>query len=579
MKIMKKLLSLILIVVMIFSMSTIAFAQQSFSMKIYNANDTHVYEAYQVFAGTVSNNKLVDITWGQGVKDADLLAELDDLDAYNDCKSAEDVAKVLESFGNNNNSAQLDAFAEIAGKHLNEVAATSAVGTKVKVDNKDVYEYTLSGLNGGYYLIKDKDSSQTGHDAYTKYILSVVKVVDNLEIFSKSDFPSIDKFIEITKADSDEKELVEFDDVSIGDTVSYLVKSAVPNMDGYDQYRFIVTDVMSKGLTFNGSVEVKIGETTLAENAYTLKQSGGNGTETTVVIQIDHLTQYTKGEAIEMRYSATVNEHAVIGNAGNLNTVKLQYSNNPNYKFTGINDNGPLGETPKSTTRVYTTAIEITKIDGNGQGALIGAEFEISGASGKKALVTEGYFEEVADGADGAYWKLIDGTYTTTDPASENINDEIYESKTVGDVKTFKKYNLNTKATIRDISPTEVKCSAFVDGEGKLQIEGLGAGTYTIKEVKAPAGYNLLNKEIKVEVGFVAPEKGKTDCQWTYNIDDNAATGDTSGILKFDVKNYSGVTLPSTGGMGTTLLYAAGSILLIGAGILIISKKRMAKKQ
>lgn len=568
---MKKVLSLLLIFVMVFSMSSIAFAQQSFSMTIYNAKDTHKYEAYQVFTGNISDGKLVDIEWGEGVNGAALLDELDNLTAYKDCKSAADVAKVLEGF--DDNSAELDAFAEIAGKHLSANKKDASVGAKVKVDNEEVYKYTVSGLTGGYYLIKDKDASQNGHDAYTKYILSVVKVVDNLEIFSKSDFPSIDKFIEITKADSDETQLVKFNDVSIGDTVTYVIKSEVPDMDGYDQYRFIVTDVMSKGLTFIDGVNIKIGNETLGADDYTLQKSGGNGAETTIVIRINDLTVYDKGDDIEIRYSAKVNEHAVIGTAGNLNTVKLQYSNNPNYKFEGSNDNGPLGVTPESTTRSYTTAIEITKRDGDDNGVLTGAEFEITGDSVKKVVVTEGFFEE---DAAGTYWKLNDGTYTQVSPATENINDEVYEYEMVEGAKVFKTYKLSTKTTVRDIAPTNVECRAYVDADGVLQIEGLGEGTYTIKEVKAPAGYNLLKKSVVVEVGFVAPESTATECQWTYKVDGEGKTS-ASGILQFDVMNYQGATLPSTGGMGTTLFYAVGSILLVGAAVLIISKKRMEK--
>ncbi len=556
MKTMKKLLSVAMIVVMLFSMSTIAFAQESFSMTIYNAKDTHTYEAYQVFAGTVSDGKLVNIEWGEGVDGAGLLADLGGIAAYKDCESAADVAKVLEGFAND--SEELDAFAIIVGKHLTTVKEAAATGVKTKVGDADVYKYEFSGLEGGYYLVKDMEGSQTGHDAYTKYILSVVKVTENLEIFAKSDFPSINKFIEITRAGSDEKELVKFEDVSIGDTVSYLVTSNVPDMDGYEKYRFIVTDVMSKGLTFNGSVEIKIGDETLAAGDYTLLQSGGNGADTTVVIKVDDLTQYEEGDAIEIRYSATVNQHAVVGTAGNLNTVKLEYSNNPNYDFVGT-EAGPLGVTPESTTRVYTTAIDITKRDGNNNGVLTGAEFEIKGDSVKKVVVTEGFFEE---DENGEYWKLSDGTYTTEDQGEDAT-----------------KYKLSTKVSIRDIAPTNVQCRAYVNKDGVLKIEGLGAGTYTITEVKAPAGYNLLNKSIEVEVGFVGPEGTATECQWTYKVDGKVVNdGNTDGILKFDVKNYAGTVLPSTGGIGTTLFYTVGSILLIAAVVLIISKKRMEKK-
>ena len=550
---MKKVLSLMLIVAMIFSMSTVALANETFEMTIYNAKDTHTYEAYQVFAGKVSGGKLVDITWGNGVDGDALLEDLNKVAAYAGCKNAEDVAAVLKNYADN--SAALDAFAAIAGENLGTKAGDAVKGAVIKVEGKDVVPYTFKDLASGYYLVKDKDGSQTGHDAYTKYILSIVKLTDNLEIFSKSDFPSIDKNIEL-----ESKELVKVDDVSLGEKVNYLLSSRVPDMDGYDEYRFIATDVMSKGLTFNNDVELKIGDTTLDAGAFTVNHSTAADGKTTIVIRIANLKVYEKGADIEIRYSATVNQDAKIGTEGEINVVHLEYSNNPNFDYGGIPDDqdGPKGITPDSKTRVFTTAIELVKVDGKNNNTLTGAEFEIKGDSMKKVLVTEGVFEE---DASGEYWRLEDGTYTKEDPGAENTT----------------KYTLTTKTFIKDIAPTNVECRAFVNAEGKLVLEGLGAGTYTVKEIKAPAGYNLLKNDIVIEVGFTAPDPETAGCNWTFTVNGNV-TNDTDGMLKFDVKNYSGLVLPSTGGMGTTLFYALGSILLVAAGVLIISKKRMAKK-
>ena len=114
---------------------------------------------------------------------------------------------------------------------------------------------------------------------------------------------------------------------------------------------------------------------------------------------------------------------------------------------------------------------------------------------------------------------------------------------------------------------------AEVDNNGVLKIEGIGAGTYTIEETHAPVGYNKLKEPITVVVKFVGLREGSTDCMWSFNSSDASA-----GIYTFEVENFTGLTLPSTGGMGTTLFYVVGAILLIGAGVLIISKKRMANK-
>ena len=486
MKTMKKLVSMVMILAMIFSMSTVAFAEESFDLAITNAKDGHVYGAYQLFTGTVSGGKLVDVDWGEGVNGTDLLNELDDEEPYSNCESAADVAKVLDDF--TDKSEDLDAFAKIAGKHLKNASKTVSIKTAGN-------NYVFKDLKAGYYLVKDENKPSDSQDAYTKYILSVVKVTANITITAKGDYPSLDKFIEISKVGEGTVETVKYTDVSVGDVVSYVVKSDVPDMDGYTNYDYVVTDTMSKGLTFLDNVKVTIAGEELADDVYEV-ETETVGDNTVITITFDNFIQYKEqsGAPVEIKYTARVNGNATIGNEGNLNTAKLTFSNNPYNE----EDNG---ETPGSDTRVYTTAIQLTKVDGNDNNIkLTGAKFKISG----------------------------------------------------GDLTEYE---------------------AEVDNNGVLKIEGIGAGTYTIEETQAPVGYNKLKEPITVVVKFVGLREGSTDCMWSFNSSDASA-----GIYTFEVENFTGLTLPSTGGMGTTLFYVVGAILLIGAGVLIISKKRMANK-
>ena len=119
-----------------------------------------------------------------------------------------------------------------------------------------------------------------------------------------------------------------------------------------------------------------------------------------------------------------------------------------------------------------------------------------------------------------------------------------------------------------------VKITATTDSNGILKFEGLSEGEYVITEIKAPSGYNILETPINVEITWVSPVAPSENCQW--EVESNGAAVVENGIIKLTVENRSGATLPSTGGMGTTLFYVLGSILVLGAVILLVTKKRMS---
>ena len=128
-----------------------------------------------------------------------------------------------------------------------------------------------------------------------------------------------------------------------------------------------------------------------------------------------------------------------------------------------------------------------------------------------------------------------------------------------------------------------VSLTLITDENGHIKVEGIEQGTYTLKETKAPAGYNLDNTEYKLVVGWSNPDADNAsqtlkDAGGFYKADGSNALFemDSDGArFHITITNNGGQTLPSTGGIGTTLFYIGGSILVLAAVILLITKRRM----
>ena len=566
---MKKIASILLVLMLVLTMAAPALAEggTTHTITITNTKSGHTYSAYQVFQGDITGGKLTNITWGNGVDGAALLAELKTLTAYEDCTSAEDVADVLASF--DNDSEELDAFAEVVGKHL-----ATAAGTLTETKDETSSTYTISVTGDGYYFVKDADNSVAEDDAYTKYIL---RVVGDVKVAAKAKAPTLEK--KIVEGEDE----VDANNASIGDKVNYKLTSKVPDMDGYDKYFFIVNDTLSKGLTFNDDVKITIdGKTLIKDTDYTVTKGNAvdadnDVTGTSIKIVFNDFLKYKsqKGKAIVITYSATLNEDAVIGNTGNPNTASLTYSNNPNVENKGQEGNEnepdvniPTGKTPEDTVITYVTGIELTKVNEAGD-RLEGAEFKITGTKLNKVKIIRDTFT-VAE--DGTYYKLKNGTYTETEPTDETKENYADENK----YKLEKVVTWNTETV-------KVSATATVGSDGVLRFEGLGEGTYVIEEIKAPDGYNKLKDNITVVITCTEPAEiisGAETATWKYTVS-GAVTVDeteaTNGIITLTVENKAGAVLPSTGGMGTTIFYVLGGLLIVAAGVALITRRRMSK--
>lgn len=609
----KRVLSLVLAMMLALGMSMTAFAAETtaaevatakgdgnFSITLTHVKSGHTYTAYQVFQGDlleivetnedgeeiVTGKKLSNIEWGNGV-DADALltalkADETLADIMKDAETAADVAEALE--GKEDDGEVMQAFADVVAKHLTAAAGSSS-GSEEKTDGDGTvsYLYTIENLTAGYYLVKDTTTALGDHDAYTRYIL---QVVSDVEMEVKAEVPELEKKIL-------EGELkVDANTAGLGKVVSYEITGAVPDHTGYDTYFYVINDTLSKGLTFNEDVKVMVDGVELTAGTDYYLYTGDQADGYTFRVAFADITEYGIGKSVVVTYSATVNGDAVIGEAGNPNTVTLTYSHDPNSdqggeKIPGIPDeNVPTGETPEDKTITYVAEIDILKTKEDGTIPLAGAEFTLTGTSTQTVLVDRVYYELAED---GTYYLLKDGTYTETAPQEEvtdedgNVvtesNEHLYTSTTA----VYKKVT----ATETQKVETQVEMTAVSDENGKLSFGGLGAGTYVIEETKVPAGYNKA-EDVTVVIVCKVPDTvadGKETATWS--LGDGTSDGVTlngaldgenaaaSGIYETVIVNKEGAVLPSTGGMGTTLFYVIGSLLVLAAVVILVTRRRM----
>lgn len=384
------------------------------------------------------------------------------------------------------------------------------------------YTATFTDLAYGSYLVSPKagstdTSDKRGTDAILLNVLNSTAVEQDL----KSTYPTIQKTV---KNGTDDKK---HNSVEIGDTVDFKLASTVPDMTEYTNgYTFKFTDTLSKGLTLNGTAEggtfaptVKIGDTTLTKDldytaTYTTDSDTGKTALEVNMMNFKNLHQNDAGKAITVEYSATLNKDAEVGSTGNQNDAKIEYSNDPASNGTGT--------TKEDKTYTYTFNFDIEKVNAvDHNDKLKGAQFELQRENGTKINLV----------------KVSNGVFR---PAKG--------TETVADDKTV-----------------------VTDNNGKLQFTGLKEGTYKVKEIKAPTGYNLLKDPITVTISATYDEN--TGILESWKVNNANAQGTTVPVIT--VENNKGVTLPETGGMGTVLFTVFGvAIVALGATWYVKSNRK-----
>lgn len=517
---MKKWLATALALVMVFAMAACAVAA-TVTVPSDGILKDHTFTAYQIFSGREEGGVLSDVGWGSGINSDAFLAALKADTTYGslftDCADAAAVAKVLGD--NNTNTGMANAVAKLA--YANKTGSGTALASG---------ENTLAD---GYYLVVDTTENVAAGSAYNTALL---QVVGNISITVKTAAPTVEKkVLEDDKYNENGGYGTGYNDVAdynMGDAVPFHLIGTVPDMSRYDTYKYIFHDTLSAGLTLNESnIKVYVASdkagTDKAEISGWTKAVDGQSF-TVSFTDLKTVEGVSEGKYIIVEYTATLNQKAVVGLDGNPNKVYLEYSNKPDQSGSGDTDN--TGNTPEDKVIVFTYELDTTKVDGqDNTKKLEGAEFKLHNADNKWAIVNEAF--QVTGWADAEA-----GGSTLTS-----------------------------------------------DANGLFKVIGLDDGTYYLKETKAPAGYNLLSSEITVVIKATTTN-GQT---WTDGVassaltklevtaDGKAGTGDTStGVAAITVANNKGSTLPETGGMGTTVLYVGGGVLVLAAVVLLIAKRR-----
>lgn len=479
--------------------------------------------AYKMFSATVSGDgKAVSYTltdeWKPFFKNSVGLTGVTD-ENVND-KANDYVSKLKDS--------TLVAFATKASNwaqtKANNITADATATVSADASNGK-YTATFTGLGYGYYVVAVPGATLANAKSQYATLVSVHSTKVDADI--KGDLPTVDKKVQVDGTGKDAT------DAKIGDTLTFTLTSTIPDMSAYSTYTFNFKDTLSKGLTF-GQVEfVKVEGVTdpLTENTdYTVTTPTASNNNTLTVAMKDFKTkqQANAGKKITVTYTATLNENAVVGGAGNVNSATIQYSNNPSTNGTG--------ESEPSKVRVFTYGFTVDKYTGDqytdAATRLAGAEFTLAHKDGSAIS-----FVQVSAGS-----------------ATANA---VYRVAKAGETGTT---TITTPAN------------------GKVVFEGLKNGEYTLTETKAPAGYNKLASAIGVKVDG---QNNGTDTTHatvtiTYNNDNNGSNYDqtaSNGVIP--VQNKSGAILPGTGGMGTIAFTVIG-VLVIALGVAWTLKRKNA---
>lgn len=495
MKTIKRSIALVLAMILTLAMSVTVFAapnadQNTFSLTLNKAVKGHTYEAYQILSGDLSADKatLSNIKWGEGIKAEGQTALGGDAAGY---------AKKLADMGNN--SKELKEQAQIIGANL---ASASGSVTVTDPDAKNV----ISNLKPGYYLIKDKDDSLQGQESYTEFILHVT---DDVDANVKADVPSVEKKVKDTNDTTGETTgWQDSADYDIGDDVPFqLTATLANNIESYKTYSLKFNDTLSKGLDYNNDAVIKLGD----KDVTSYFTPSYDATAKTLTFTCDNILAFgaTNSDKIVVEYTAKLNENAVIGAAGNPNTVYLDFSNNPNN-----GGEGDRGKTPEDKVIVFTYKLTVNKVDKENK-PLTGAEFSL--------------------------FKKVNG------------KEELVEVKKI--------LSTNAEGTV-------------------FGFTGLDDGTYVLRETKTPDGYNSIEDQTFT---ISAKHDGNSDDPKLTALTGDVASGSIinlgvmleKGELSTDVVNNKGSVLPSTGGAGRVAIYVIGAILVIGGGIVLVTKKRV----
>ncbi len=530
-------------------------------------NNTAQFTGYMPFS-ILSGNKDGDtITYAYGVnttkgytnaKIAAIInaANLDNDATTNDIANDPTDTQIAAWLKNNLSGKGMNSNEAVAfGKAVVDYSKKSTNGITASFPQKTAAQLSAEGVTwpAGYYVIEQVGPATDNNNTVSKYIAGNVEASTPLSITIKNGTVESIKKVKEDDAKDPAIDLGSFNgsqldqdyndvaDYEIGQNIPFEFRGTLPdNFDSIDPFKYIFHDTMTKGLTFNDDVKVyvnTVGTTTEITSGFTVPTTGINGE--TFNVNFPDLHDVTYGnpaqhiaatDTIIIRFTGKLNSDAVIGNTGesnNTNTMHLEFSNNPY-------DDTDTEVTPEDKVVIFTYQLGIDKFDANDE---------------DKKLA-------------GAKFKLYDGN-------GDNKKGAVVESG------KFVRWDTAANAT-----------ELTTDTDGNITIQGLDSGTYYLEETQAPAGYNKIEGLIEVVLNATTDNKQDWNGENANDLVTNIGTSTTvpgqdavdADTTTIGIANTSGSNLPNTGGMGTTILYAAGAaiVLIAGIGLAVTLRRRQA---
>lgn len=597
MKTLKKVVSLLLVAALVFTLGLTAFADSttphSITIENPDAGEAHEFTAYQVFAGTYdpNTNALSDVSWGSGVNGVALLEALrNELPDFAGCQSAAEVVKVLANYPSN--SEELRAFAAVVDR-FTTTPAGSATGDAAN-------DAVINVVGDGYYYVKDTSANLTV-DTYSDYILLVegdvtIEAKDTTGVVSYKKVKDINDSTDPVGGYSEWQDSADYD---IGDPVPFQLNGTVAaDYDKYDSYKLVFHDKESEGLTFQpDTVRVFVDGVEIFAGFEVVFPNDGC-TFDILFEDLKAIPEVEGGSLIQVEYFSILNEDAIIGVPGNPNEMRMEYSNNPT-------DETSTGFTPWDKVVVFTYEVIVDKVDENGE-PLTGAEFQLekwvidaehpeghwvvvpgevngdesSTGDGEIIRINDKIVRTYVDPATGElYYVVLDKPGQAPEPFDvylkasdvEAISGLVAGGSAIG----IQYYRMEGNTLVPDTSAFSYTISSIArksNAGTNFTWKGVDDGHYRITETVTPPGYNTLEP---IEFDIIAEHSIESEDPILISIDGDPflPTEENMGILHADIENHSGGILPSTGGIGTTLFYVLGGLLVLGAGILLVVKK------
>lgn len=530
-KVIKKLLAALLAVAMVCAMAIPAFAENSEG----DVDSHHTYSAFQIFKGDVEGNNIKDfkisnVDWGSNIinNSDDFLNKLREADhigpLFTNATSARDVLEVISQWHDSDDDSI--AFARFVCHYLysNDANPTYVVRAGSNA-------LTIPEAKAGYYLFVDTTdfSKDDSYHSYNSFLLMVTKGNWNVPITPKAEKPTVEKKVYDNPDGTSTGGFGSSADHAINEKFQFQLTATLPDStnrayDYYDKYSVIFHDTLSDGITYDKDDELDSvvinsnGHTydiTNDTSKYTITES-----QNSFVVKIPDVKTCAEGLDLNDGATITVTYTAHLNDKAYVNTGSGSTENKNSVQLQYSNNPRPgeyWGTTPKSEVYVFTYQLNNTKL---------------------------------AENEHGAPLKDVGFCLYSDEACAHKV--ELYKE---GDFYF----------PIKDATDKKAVEEMYSDKDGKFNIKGLDAGTYYLRETNPPKDYSACD-DTKIVISATHDE---------HNVN---LSGESNLNNKIINKKAGGITLPSTGGIGTTIFYVVGGGLMVAAIVLLVTKKRMENK-